>query len=60
MVREGKTVIMISSELPEVLGMSDRIYIMNEAKIVGEMPAAEATQENIMAAILRSGKEATA
>ncbi|WP_296837113.1 multiple monosaccharide ABC transporter ATP-binding protein [Butyrivibrio sp.] len=59
MVREGKTVIMISSELPEVLGMSDRIYIMNEAKIVGEMKASEATQENIMAAILKSGKEAT-
>jgi len=52
----GKSVIMISSELPEVLGMSDRIYIMNAAKIVGEMPAKEATQENIMAAILKSGR----
>ena len=54
----GKSVIMISSELPEVLGMSDRIYIMNAAKIVGEMPASEATQENIMAAILKSGRGA--
>ena len=54
----GKSVIMISSELPEVLGMSDRIYIMNAAKIVGEMPAKEATQENIMAAILKSGRGA--
>ena len=54
----GKSVIMISSELPEVLGMSDRIYIMNEGKIVGEMKASEATQENIMAAILRSGRGA--
>ena len=55
---QGKCVIMISSELPEVLGMSDRIYIMNAAKIVGEMPASEATQENIMAAILKSGRDA--
>ena len=54
----GKSVIMISSELPEVLGMSDRIYIMNEGRIVGEMKAEEATQENIMAAILRSGRGA--
>ena len=52
----GKSVIMISSELPEVLAMSDRIYIMNASKIVGEMKASEATQENIMAAILKSGR----
>jgi simple sugar transport system ATP-binding protein len=52
----GKCVVLISSELPEVLGMSDRIYIMNEAKIIGEMKAEEATQENIMAAILKSGR----
>ncbi len=54
----GKCVVLISSELPEVLGMSDRIYVMNEAKIVGEMKAEEATQENIMSLILKSGKEA--
>ena len=54
----GKSVVLISSELPEVLGMSDRIYIMNEAKIVGEMEATAATQESIMATILRSGREA--
>lgn len=53
----GKSVILISSELPEVLGMSDRIYIMNEAKIVGEMEASAATQENIMTMILGAGKE---
>ncbi len=47
---------MISSELPEVLGMSDRIYIMNASKVIGEMKASEATQENIMAAILKSGR----
>ena len=52
----GKSVIMISSELPEVIGMSDRIYIMNASRIVGEMPASEATQENIMSMILASGR----
>ncbi|MEE3350991.1 MAG: sugar ABC transporter ATP-binding protein [Saccharofermentanaceae bacterium] len=58
LVAAGKSVIMISSELPEVIGMSDRIYVMNEAKIVGEIPASEATQNNIMACIVKSGKEA--
>ena len=54
----GKCVVMISSELPEVLGLSDRIYIMNEGKMVGEMKAEEATQESIMAMILQSGRGA--
>ena len=58
LAKAGKSVIMISSELPEVIGMSDRIYIMNQAKIVGEMKASEATQENIMACIVKSGSEA--
>lgn len=56
LVAAGKSVIMISSELPEVLGMSDRIYIMNAAKIVGELKAEDASQEIIMANILKSGK----
>lgn len=56
LVGEGKSVIMISSELPEILGMCDRIYIMNESKIVGELDGKEATQESIMARILKSGK----
>ena len=56
LVKAGKSVVMISSELPEVIGMSDRIYIMNEGKFVGEMKADEATQENIMACILQSGR----
>ena len=51
---EGKSVIIISSELPEVLGMSDRIYVLNEGKIVGEFDRQEATQEKIMGAILKS------
>ena len=55
-VAEGKSVIMISSELPEVLGMCDRIYVMNEGKMVGELEAEEATQERIMAQILKSSK----
>lgn len=58
LVAEGKSVVMISSELPEVLGMSDRIYIMNAAKIVGELNAEEATQELIMSSILKSGEGA--
>ncbi len=56
LVAAGKSVIMISSELPEVLGMSDRIYIMNEGKIVGEVGREEATQELIMSRIVKSGK----
>lgn len=57
LVAEGKSVIVISSELPEILGMSDRIYVLNEGRIVGDFPAAEASQEKIMAAILRSSNK---
>ncbi len=53
LARQGRGVIMISSEMPELLGMCDRIYVMSEGRIVGEMPAAEATQERIMAQILQ-------
>ena len=56
LVAAGKSVIMISSELPEVLGMSDRIYVMNEGKIVGELSQEEASQEKIMSCILSSSK----
>jgi ribose transport system ATP-binding protein len=48
LVQNGVSVLMISSELPEVLGMSDRIYVMREGKIVKELPRAEASQENII------------
>ena len=54
LVAAGKSVIMISSEMPELLGMSDRIYVMNEGRIVGEFTQAEATQEKMMACILQS------
>lgn len=54
--REGMAVIMISSELPEVLGMSDRVIVMQEGVINGEISRVEATQENIMKLATR-GKE---
>jgi putative multiple sugar transport system ATP-binding protein len=52
LVEQGKSVIMISSELPEALGMADRIYVMNEGKIKGMLSHNEATQEKIMAMAL--------
>jgi len=54
LVAQGKSIIMISSELPEVLGMSDRIYVLNEGRVVGEFSSEEATQEKIMSAILNA------
>lgn len=48
LAREGKAIIMISSEMPELLGMCDRIYVMRERKIVKELPIAEASQELIL------------
>ena len=49
MAKEGKTIIMISSEMPELLGMCDRIMVMHEGHKMGELSAAEATQAKIMA-----------
>jgi putative multiple sugar transport system ATP-binding protein len=48
LVSEGMSIIMISSELPEVLGMSDRVYVISSGRITGELPVTEATQEKIM------------
>ena len=56
MVAEGKSVILISSEMPEVLGMSDRIYVMNEGRMIAEMDAKDADQEKIMTCIINSCK----
>lgn len=53
---EGKCVIMISSELPEVLGVSDRVYVMNEGKIVGELDRSEANPETVMQCIMRNNR----
>jgi putative multiple sugar transport system ATP-binding protein len=57
-VDEGKSVIFISSEMPELLGMCDRIYVMNEGRLVGELKGAEITQEAIMKSIMQSNREA--
>lgn len=54
MVEDGKSVIMISSEMPELIGMCDRIYVMNEGEIKGELDAGEATQEMIMSHIIKA------
>jgi putative multiple sugar transport system ATP-binding protein len=48
LVEQGMSIIMISSELPEILGMSDRIYVVSSGRITGELSRAEATQEKIM------------
>jgi putative multiple sugar transport system ATP-binding protein len=57
LAEQGKSIIMISSELPEILGMCDRIYVMNEGRIVGELLDHEASQEKIMQCIMQSNKE---
>jgi ABC-type sugar transport system ATPase subunit len=58
LAREGKAVIMISSELPEILGMSDRILVISEGRLVGELPAEGATEERILEmAIPHSARE---
>jgi putative multiple sugar transport system ATP-binding protein len=51
---EGKCILMISSEMPELLGMCDRIYVMNQGVFVGNFSAADASQENIMRAIMKA------
>jgi len=48
----GRGVLVISSEMPELLGLCDRIYVMNEGRFVGEFSRAEASQEAIMRAIM--------
>ena len=50
---EGKGILVISSEMPELLGICDRIYVLNEGRIVDEMKGSEASQEKIMRAIVR-------
>ena len=60
MVSRGKSVVMISSELPELLGMCDRIYVMNEGRLLAEVNAADATQESIMGYIIRDTVRDTA
>jgi len=49
LVKQGAAVLMISSDLPEILGMSDRIYVMRQGQVVAEVPREKATQEQIVA-----------
>jgi putative multiple sugar transport system ATP-binding protein len=55
---EGRSVIVISSEMPELLGITDRILVMNDGRFVAEMPTPEASQEAIMRAIMKSSQQA--
>jgi inositol transport system ATP-binding protein len=50
LAKEGKAVLMVSSELPEILGMSDRVLVMHEGRLTGEFSRDEVTQEKIMTA----------
>ena len=56
---QGKSILMISSELPELLGMCDRIMVLDQGRKVAEFPIQEATQERIMTAILASEENLT-
>ena len=53
----GKAIIIISSELPEVLGLSDRVYVMYQGRIVGELDKNQASQESVMRCIMQSSRE---
>ena len=57
LAEHGKAVIVISSEMPEVIGISDRIYVMNEGRFVGELSKQEASQESIMNCIMQSERK---
>jgi putative multiple sugar transport system ATP-binding protein len=48
LVQQGMSIIMMSSELPEILGMADRVYVVSSGRITGELPIEDATQEKIM------------
>jgi rhamnose transport system ATP-binding protein len=58
LAQEGVGVLMISSELPEVLGMADRIYVMSEGRITQELSRSEASAEKVMAAATAKGVKA--
>lgn len=55
LAQQGMAVLLISSELPEIMGMSDRILVMREGRLVAQFPRAEATQESIAAAMMGGG-----
>jgi putative multiple sugar transport system ATP-binding protein len=58
LVAAGKAVVVISSELPELLGICDRIYTLSAGRITGEVPVPEATQENLMALMTKERESA--
>jgi ABC-type sugar transport system ATPase subunit len=58
LAQQGLAILMISSELPEVLGMSDRVLVMRQGRLVAEFSRAEATQENVGAAMMRESEGA--
>jgi putative multiple sugar transport system ATP-binding protein len=58
LAEQGRGVLMISSEMPELLGMCDRIYVMNEGRIVGKLTREDASQEKIMALIVKDNGKA--
>lgn len=57
LARQGKGILLMSSELPELLGMCDRIVVMNEGRLVAEFPRAEASQEAIMRSIVAGARQ---
>jgi len=57
LVAEGKSVVLISSELTEILGMSDRIFVMHEGRMIAEFPREAASQEAIMSCIMRENNK---
>ena len=57
LVAEGKSVVIISSDLTEILGMSDRIYVMHEGRMIAELPREKANQEVIMSCIMRENSK---
>jgi ribose transport system ATP-binding protein len=58
LTQNGAGILLISSDLPEVLGMSDRILVMSGGRITGELPAEEATQEKVMALATQASEAA--
>ncbi len=57
LIKQGKSIILISSELPELIGLSDRVYVLNEGKIIGELAGEGITPEKIMSKIVSDKKE---
>ncbi len=57
LAEQGKSILVLSSELHEILGLCDRVYVMSEGRIVGQMSAQGATQEEIMSCIMKSSRE---